>query len=217
METTTARAGTGSKTIADLLPLTVERHGDGPALRHKVGGEWRDVSYRELGEAVSEVARGLIDLGVQPGDKVSILSHTRPDWTFAFFGLSTAAATGVSIYQTNSPEECHYVLQHSESRAVFVEDGEQLAKIRAIEDDLPKLEHVIIFEPGDADLGDAIPLDALRERGRGRDPSEVEDRVAGVTPDHICLYIYTSGTTGPPKGCVLSHGNYRAITTMTEQ
>ena len=109
------------------------------------------------------------------------------------------------------------MLEHSESRAVFVEDAEQLAKIREIEDRLPKLEHVIVFEPGDADLGDAISLDDLRERGRGRDASEVEERYGAVTPDDICLYIYTSGTTGPPKGCLLSHGNYRAITTASEQ
>jgi long-chain acyl-CoA synthetase len=218
METTTAGAfGTGSKTIADLLPLAVAQHADKTALRHKVGDEWRDTSYRELGDSVSEIARGLIDLGIAPGDRVAILSHTRPDWTHAYFGLSCAAASGVSVYQTNSPAECHYVLEHSESRAVFVEDGEQLAKIREIEDRLPKLEFVIVFEPGDADLGDAISLDDLRERGRGRDAAEVEERYGAVTPDDICLYIYTSGTTGPPKGCLLSHGNYRAITDASEE
>ena len=220
METTTAAGaglGTGSKTIADLLPLAVEQHADKPALRHKVGDQWHDTSYRELGDSVSEISRGLIDLGIAPGDRVSILSHTRPEWTHAYFGISCAGAAGVSIYQTNSPAECHYVLEHSESRAVFVEDAEQLAKIREIEDRLPKLEFVIVFEPGDADLGDAISLDDLRERGRGRDASEVEERYGAVTPDDICLYIYTSGTTGPPKGCLLSHGNYRAITTASEQ
>jgi long-chain acyl-CoA synthetase len=218
METTTAGGlGTGSQTIADLLPLAVEQHGDGAALRHKVDGEWRDTSYRELGDSVSEIARGLIDLGIAAGDKVAILAHTRPEWTHAYFGITCAAAAGVSVYQTNSPEECHYVLDHSESRAVFVEDGEQLAKIRQVEADLPKLEFVIVIEPGDADLGDAISLADLRERGRGRDASEVEERYSAVTPDDICLYIYTSGTTGPPKGCLLSHGNYRAITTASEQ
>ena len=95
---------------------------------------------------------------------------------------------------------------------MFVEDGEQLAKIREVEDDCPELKHVIVMEPGDADLGDALTLDQLRERGRGRDASEWKARYEAVTPDDICLYIYTSGTTGPPKGCLLSHANYRAIT-----
>jgi long-chain acyl-CoA synthetase len=206
MEAVTAGAtgaqGTGSKTIADLLPLAVKQHGDKPAQRYKVGEEWVDSSYAELGEVVKEVALGLIDLGIEKGDKVSILAHTRPEWTHACFGILTAGGTLVTIYQTNSPEECQYVLEHSDSKAIFAEDGEQLAKIRAVEDQCPRLEHVIVMEPGDADLGDAISLD----------DSEWEARYQAVTPEDICLYIYTSGTTGPPKGCLLSHANYRAIT-----
>ena len=218
MEAVTAGAGarhaqgTGSKTIADLLPLAVEKYGDAPAQRFKVGDEWRDSSYAELGESVKEVALGLIDLGIQPGEKISILAHTRPEWTHACFGILTAGATLVTIYQTNSPEECQYVLQHSDSRAVFVEDAEQLAKVRAVEGDCPELQHVIVLDPGDADIGDAISLEALRERGRGRDAAEWRRRYEAVEPDDMCLYIYTSGTTGPPKGCLLSHSNYRAIT-----
>jgi len=216
MEAVTAGAtgiqGTGSKTIADLLPLAVKKYGDKPAQRYKVGDEWVDASYNELGEAVKEVALGLVDLGIQPGDKVSILAHTRPEWTHACFGILTAGGTLVTIYQTNSPEECQYVLEHSDSRAIFAEDADQLAKIREVEDRCPELEHVIVMDPGGAELGDAITLDQLRERGRSRDESEWEARYQAVTPEDICLYIYTSGTTGPPKGCLLSHANYRAIT-----
>jgi len=205
-------AGTGSKTIADLLPLAVEKYGDAPAQRFKEGEEWKDLSYRELGEAVREVALGLVDLGVEPGEKISILAHTRPEWTDACFGILTAGATLVTIYQTNSPEECQYVLHHSDSRAVFVEDAEQLAKIRAIEADCPELRHVIVMEPGEADLGEALTLEQLRERGRAREAAEWKQRYEAIAPDDMCLYIYTSGTTGPPKGCLLTHANYRAIT-----
>src|ERR687898_345136 len=216
MEAVTAGAtgakGTGSKTIADLLPLAVKKHGDKAAQRYKVGDEWVDSSYAELGGAVREVALGLIDLGIQPGDKVSILAHTRPEWTHACFAILTAGGTLVTIYQTNSPEECQYVLEHSDSRAIFVENAENLAKVREVEDRCPELEHVIVMDPGAAELGDAITLDQLRERGRSREESEWEARYQAVTPDDICLYIYTSGTTGPPKGCLLSHANYRAIT-----
>ena len=104
------------------------------------------------------------------------------------------------------------MLEHSDSRAVFVEDGEQLAKVRQVEDDCPDLEHVIVMEPGDAELGDALSLEQLRERGRGHGDDEWRARYEAVGPEDICLYIYTSGTTGPPKGCLLSHRNYRAIT-----
>jgi long-chain acyl-CoA synthetase len=206
----TLDASTGSKTIADLVPLAARRHGDKPALLHKVGDKWVDVSYEELGQVVEEVALGLLDLGIQKGERVAILSNTRPEWTYANFGLLGTGAASVSVYQTNSPEECHYVLDHSEARAVFVEDAEQLAKIREVEDRLPKLEFVIVFEP-EGDIGDAIAFEDLRERGQARDHSEYEHSVTSVGPDDVCLYIYTSGTTGPPKGCILTHGNYRKV------
>jgi long-chain acyl-CoA synthetase len=208
---------TGSKTIADLLPRAVERYAERPAQRFRAGHEWVDVSYKELGRIVREVSLGLVDLGIEPGEKVAILAHTRPEWTQACFGLLTAGATLVTIYQTNSAPECQYVLEHSDSSAVFVEDGEQLAKVREIEGDCPALRHVIVLDPGDAELGDAISLDDLRERDRGHDEGEWEQRYEAVDPDDDCIYIYTSGTTGPPKGCVLTHGNYRAITDATAE
>jgi long-chain acyl-CoA synthetase len=208
-------AGTGSRTIAAALPAAVAKYAGNPALRFKAGDEWRDVSYSELGDTVREVSLGLVDLGIQHGDRVAILSHTRPEWTYANYGILTTGATSVSIYQTNSPEECHYVLEHSESRAVFVEDGEQLAKVRKIESDLPALELVIVMAPEDGlDMGDAISLEELRERGRGRDESEYLQRIEAVKPEDPCVFIYTSGTTGPPKACILTHGNYAAIVHM---
>src|SRR2546423_14799073 len=136
----------GAATMASLAAVAAQKFAGKPALRHKVGEEWVDVDYADLGVAVSEVARGLIDLGIVRGDRVSILANTRPEWTYANLGILAAGGASVSIYQTNSPEECHYVLDHSESRAVFVEDGEQLAKVREVRDRLPALEHVVIFD-----------------------------------------------------------------------
>ena len=202
--------------MASLAAVAANKYAGRPALRHKVDDEWVDVDYGDLGTAASEVARGLIDLGIERGDRVSILCNTRPEWTYANLGILASGAASVSIYQTNSPEECHYVLEHSESRAVFVEDGEQLAKIRAIEDDLPALEFVIVMAP-DGDVGDALTLDQLRERGRGHDQAELDERTASVTPEDACVFIYTSGTTGPPKGVILTHGNYRAMVDSVEE
>ncbi|MBA2566294.1 MAG: AMP-binding protein, partial [Thermoleophilaceae bacterium] len=220
MEATTVtatEASTDSRTMADMLPLAAARGGSAPALKHKVGDEWREVSYEQLGEAVKEIALGLIDLGVEKGERVAILSNTRPEWTFANFGILSSGGTSVSVYQTNSAEECHYVLDHSESRAVFVEDAEQLAKVRKVEGDLPHLEHIVVMEAEDADGPNALSLDELRERGRARDDADLEQRVESVTPDDTCVFMYTSGTTGPPKGCILTHGNYRQVTSMAEQ
>src|SRR5215218_5260968 len=155
-----ARA-TGSSTIADLIGLAAERHSGSPAIRYKQDGEWRDVSYAELAEAVSEVGRGLIDLGIEPGDRVAILCTTRPEWTYADFGITSAGAVVVPIYPTNAPEECEWVASNSESRAIVCEDASQVAKVRAVRGDLPALETIIVVDPS-GDVGDdVIPLDAL--------------------------------------------------------
>ena len=144
------------------------------------------------------------------------MSHTRAEWTYAHFGIMAAGGVSVSVYQTNSADECHYVLEHSESEVVFLEDAEQLEKIRKVRDKLPKLRQIVLFEPVEG-ADDAITLDELRERGRGRDAAEVEARTAAVTKDDVCIFIYTSGTTGPPKCCILSHGNYRDVVSMSEE
>ena len=208
-------AGTGSKTVADLLPRSAELYGEAPAIMHKTAaGVWENQSYAEVGEIVERLALGLIDLGIEKGDKVSILANTRPEWTYVDFAALSAGATVVPIYQTNSAEECQYVLENSDARLVFVENDEQLAKITAVRDRLPALEHVVLIE-GEAPQG-VIPLSALRERGAGHTSEEWEARYSSVTPDDICTFIYTSGTTGPPKGCVISHGNYRAMLDMVQ-
>jgi long-chain acyl-CoA synthetase len=210
--TAAAPDGTGSKTIADLLPRAAERHGDLRAVTYKdASGQWVSKTYREVGEIVKRLSLGLIDLGVAKGDKVSILANTRPEWTYFDFAALSAGATVVPIYQTNSPEECQYVLDNSDASIVIVEDEGQMDKVRAVRDRLPKLAHVIRIE-GSSD--DAISMDDLVARGSERAESDWEQRWSAVGPDDICTFIYTSGTTGPPKGCVISHGNYRSMVTM---
>ncbi len=208
-----AHGGTGSETIADIVGLAAERYGEQPAARFKRDGEWTDVSYVELAETVSEIARGLIDLGLQPGDRVALLCTTRVEWTFADFAITSAGGVVVPIYPTNSPEECAWVAGNSESRFIVCEDASQVAKIVAVRDQLPKLEQIVAIEPTEG----ALALDALRERGRARDPREVAERSAAVKPEDPYTIIYTSGTTGPPKGCVLTQDNYRQVTRMCEE
>ncbi len=212
---TTATPTTGSTTIADLLGKAAEQYADRVALRHKVDGAWQDVAYAEVGETVSEIGRGLIDLGIAPGERVSLLCNTRPEWTYADFAISSAGAVVVPVYPTNSPQECEWVAGNSESVAVVCEDAEQVAKITEIRERLPDLRHVIVID-SEGETGDAISLDELRERGRTREADELAQRTAAVTKDDAFTFIYTSGTTGPPKGCVLSHGNYRSVLDMCE-
>jgi long-chain acyl-CoA synthetase len=219
MESSTAapsRTTTGSSTIADMMALAAERYGERAAVRYKRDGAWHDVTFAEVGEIASETARGLIDLGLQPGDRVSLLCTTRPEWTYADFAITSAGGVVVPIYPTNSPSECAWVAGNSESRFVVCEDEAQVAKIAQVRGELPALEAVIVVDPS-GDVGDAISLDDLRERGRGRDAAEVAERAQAVRPEDPYTFIYTSGTTGPPKGCVLSHGNYRSVLDMCEE
>jgi long-chain acyl-CoA synthetase len=218
METATVSApatGTRSITIADLLPVAVEQHGPKRAVMYKdESGVWTSKTFTEVGEIVRKLALGLMDLGIDKGDKVSILANTRPEWSYFDFAALTAGATVVPIYQTNSAEECQYVLENSDAKAVIVEDSEQLEKVRAVRDRCPKLEHVIRMT-GQSE--DAISMEELAERGAAADPAAWEERWRSVTPDDICTFIYTSGTTGPPKGCVISHGNYRSMLDMVHE
>ncbi|HXS47861.1 MAG TPA: AMP-dependent synthetase/ligase [Solirubrobacterales bacterium] len=206
--------GPKSTTLADLLPRAAQHYGSAPAIQFKDGAEWVKRSFIEVEQTVRQLALGLVDLGVAKGDKVSILANTRPEWTYFDFAALSIGATVVPIYQTNSPEECQYVLENSDAKVVVVEDDEQLEKIRAIRDQLPLLEQVVRMT-GSSD--DAISFDDLASRGAGRDAAEWEQRWQAVTPEDICTFIYTSGTTGPPKGCVISHGNYRAMLDMVNE
>jgi long-chain acyl-CoA synthetase len=212
-QTTPVQRGTDSVTIADIVSLAAERYGERPAAIFKRDGEWTQVSYRELAETVSEIARGLLDLGLEHGDRVALLCTTRVEWTYADFAITAAGGVVVPIYPTNSPDECAWVAGDSRSRFVVCEDASQVEKIVAVRDRLPQLEQIIAIEPADG----ALSVDDLRERGRTRDAQEVAERTAAVKPEDTYTIIYTSGTTGPPKGCVLSHGNYRQVTRMCEE
>jgi long-chain acyl-CoA synthetase len=213
---TTPAEGTGSATIADLCVKAAERFGDHVAIKHKVDGEWRDVTFARMGEIVDEIGLGLIALGLQPGERVAILSDTRPEWTYSDFAVSSAGGVVVPIYPTNSPEECEWVAGNSESVFVICENAAQVAKILAVRERLPELRKIIVMDPA-GDVGDAIALDDVRSRGRGRDVDLLRRRTEAVGPEDAFTFIYTSGTTGPPKGCVLSHGNYRAVLDMVAE
>ena len=213
--TTPHPASTGSRTIADLMALAARRHADKVAVRFKREGEWHARTYAEVGQIVREIGLGLVDLGIARGERVCILCTTRPEWTYADLAISSTGAVVVPIYPTNSPEECEWVAGNSEACAVVCENAEQVVKIVAVRDRLPNLRHLIVVDPG-GDTADAIPLDALRERGRAGDDAVLHDRIDAVSPEDPFTFMYTSGTTGPPKGCVLTHANYRTVMNMCE-
>jgi long-chain acyl-CoA synthetase len=209
-----AGRGTHSKTLADLLVRAAETYGSRPAVRFKEGDAWVDRSFQQVLDIVKPLALGLVGLGVEKGDRVSILGNTRPEWTYFDYAALSIGATVVPIYQTNSPEECAYVLENADAKVVIVEDDEQLAKIREVRAGLSQLEQVVMMV-GDAD--DVLSMDELAAKGGAIDAAVFEQRIAAVTPADICTFIYTSGTTGPPKGCVISHGNYRSMLDMVNE
>src|SRR5918992_4319197 len=136
---------------------------EGTAIRFPADGAWHDWSFAEFGAAVRELARGLVALGLQPGDRVALLGETRPDWTLADCALLAAGCTVVPVYHTNSPEECRYVIEHSGARAIVCEDAAQLGKVEAVRGDLPGLEHVITMH----NTGRALTGADLRGRAGG--------------------------------------------------
>jgi long-chain acyl-CoA synthetase len=224
MEAATA-SSTQTRTIANLVADAASAYGEQTAVRYKRDGEWHDVRYAELAAIVQEIGLGLIELGLQPGERFAILANTRAEWSYLDMAATSAGAVVVPIYPTNSPEECHWVISDSGACAIACEDEEQLAKIAAIRDRLPDLRTVIVVDPpaeeatadGSSSAAaalDAISLSDVRKRGRSRSAEELEARRAGVRPQDPFTFIYTSGTTGPPKGCVLTHRNYRAIIDM---
>jgi long-chain acyl-CoA synthetase len=199
-----------NRTIARAAANAADRFADRVAVRSKAGDTWQDRTFAEVSEIVDEIALGLLELGLEPGDRVSLLCNTRPEWTYSSLAISRAGGVVVPVYPTNSPDECEWVVGNSDSRIVICEDKGQAAKIEEVRDRLEHLEHVIVIEDG---------LEQLRERGRRQtdDKAELERRCEAVSPEDPYTIIYTSGTTGRPKGVVLSHGNCASVGVMVEE
>ncbi len=215
MEASATESTVASQTIADLISRSAAVRPEHVAVRYKKDGAWHDVTYRQTADIVEEIGLGLIDLGIEAGERVCILANTRPEWSYADMAITSIGAVVVPIYQTNSPEECLWVITDSGASAIVCEDDAQLTKIAAIRDRVPALQTLIVMDRPDGEPAvPAITLEEVRARGRTRDATELQARREAVRPEDSFTFIYTSGTTGPPKGCVLSHGNYASMMDM---
>jgi long-chain acyl-CoA synthetase len=203
----TADAGATNTTMAALARNAASRYGDGVAGRSLSDGEWTELTYNALWEQVADLALGLIDLGVDVGDRVGILVNTRVEFTVAQLAASAAGAIVVPVYPTNSAEECEWVIGDSGSKVIVCEDTSQVAKIDQVRTGLSDLQHIVIID-GQAD--GAVPIADVAARGAGGDRKELDRRAEAVSPDDACLIIYTSGTTGRPKGVVLTNKGFAA-------
>jgi long-chain acyl-CoA synthetase len=208
-----------ASTIIERFGEHVRNRPDKVALRYKSGGEWRDITWRDYGEAVKKAAKSLLSVGFQHSDKIALLSGNRPEWHIADVAAMSIGGATAAIYATNSPEQVAYIIGHSEARIVFVDVTEQLEKILKMRSELPRLEKVVVFEgyQGDANGDFVMTWDDFLALGREVDDSRYDDAVRSVKPDDLATFVYTSGTTGPPKGVMLTHSNIWWTATHSEQ
>ena len=196
------------RTLCDVF-ASAAASGNPKLLISKVDGEWRPVSAKDFGFTVRALSLGLNTLGIQPGDRVAILSENRPEWAIADFASLTTGLTDVPIYPTLPGDQIAYMLRDSGSVAIFVSNRVQAEKVKEIRGQLPALKTVIGFDevPGLTDMSIA----ELERRGAQGDTDETTARyrseALSVKPDDIATIIYTSGTTGEPKGVMLTHDN----------
>ncbi len=200
--------------LALLFQDCVERYGDKTALRYQAGGRWHDMSWKELGENIHAIAKGLLELGVQEGERVGIYSPNRPEWTIVDLAAMRIRAVPVPIYPTSTAKQAEYILDDAGVRVLFVGGRTQYDKARSLVGDHHRELALVIFDratPRDANDG-SLFFHELLEMGRNsaRD-AEVATRLERARPDDLATLIYTSGTTGVPKGVMLDHANLVGI------
>src|SRR5947209_1966226 len=183
-------------TLARMFWNRIERGGDRPAQQFKRDGAWVSLTSRQVGEIVREVALGLIALGRQRGDRVALLSASRPEWTQADFAIFSAGCVTVPVYPSYPPDLVAYVVNDSEARTLIVEDAGQLAKALEARDRMPNLEHIIVMSGYEAPEPPKMVMtwQALRRLGRENEAahkSTLADRVASVQSGDIATIVYT--------------------------
>jgi len=184
------------------------------ALRFRgTDGSWTGITYAELDRHAERLARGLIANGITHGDRVAIISDSRPEWTLCDIALARVGAVSVPLYHVSTAEECEYVVRHSGARMLIVETSEHLAIGEVLQRESSELKEIVTIEPELA--GDHMTLATLAELGEQF--QQADRALSEIAPDDLFTIIYTSGTTGPPKGCMHTHGTYVAAIQMTAE
>jgi len=198
------------RSIARKFFDRVAEHPDRLLFQNKESGAWRKYSWAMAGEIIREIGQGLLALGVEPGERVAILSENRLEWVFTDLAILAAGGVSVGIYPSVLAAEVEYIVGNSEARVIFVSNAGQLQKLADRAETMPTLEQIITYARIPGAPAAAITLEELRARGRAdaeAHPDALAERTASLDREDLALLIYTSGTTGPPKGVMLSHGN----------
>ncbi len=200
------------KRLTDPVVAHAEQRPDAPQFAVRVPGDgdngprWEDLGNAAFRTRVEEVARGLLDAGVEVADRVALLARTRLEWTVVDYAIWWVGGVSVPVYATSSDEQIAWILSDSGCRFAVVEDASYAARVAELRTSAPALERVwVIDETG---VTDGSTVRDLVEGGEGVDPVSLEERRTSIGREDVATLIYTSGTTGQPKGCVLTHANF---------
>jgi long-chain acyl-CoA synthetase len=183
------------------------RGGDKPFLWAKTGGKYQPISWSEAARGVKRLARGLVALGVQPGDRVVLASENRPEWAIADLAIMSAGAITVPAYTTNTVDDHRHILGNSGARAVIASKPPLSERVAAAAAQVPSVQAVVAMETPASEA--VLGWDAVLALGSAR-PDDITERVAALAPDDVACIIYTSGTGGLPKGVLATHRNILA-------
>jgi long-chain acyl-CoA synthetase len=198
------------RTLVDVFTRVVRMHRRPDTLNYKKGDRWIPISSDELLERAKLIAAGLHAIGVNPGDRIALLSESRVEWTLTDAGAIFAGVIDVPIYPTLTPPQVRYILNDSGACVLFVERQEKFLELKGILGDCPAVKQVVFFEPEGVTPDDGLTLDQLEQQGREletREPGHIANSSMQTKPEDLATIIYTSGTTGEPKGVMLTHSN----------
>ncbi len=197
-------------TLIEAFERSARDHKRSDTLNYKRDGRWIPISSDEMLARTHRIAGGLYSLGVRSGDRVALLSDSRPEWTLTDAGCLFAGAIDVPIYPTLTPPQVRYILKDSGSRVLVVSNHRKFLEVKEILRECPAVEQVVFFDGADVDKAEGITLVELEKRGQILDaeqPHLIDDLAHRIPPDQLATIIYTSGTTGEPKGVMLTHSN----------
>ncbi|MFO8020219.1 MAG: AMP-binding protein [Promethearchaeia archaeon] len=202
--------------IPEMVLGTIDDHGKKDAMKWFMDDEYNveSLTYKELGKKMRWIYGGLCRLGYSKSDHIALCAETRPEWVWTDLGIQALGAVNVAIYPSLKPKEMEYILKDSEARAIFVDTEENLRKILSIEENLPHLSHIIVFDDFDRSLERdyLIPFEELINKGMlylpESEDDKLENHIKNIEEDDMASLIYTSGTTGVPKGVMLTHKNF---------